>query len=199
VSSNNFNEPAIAADHHILVADTDFLRAQSDPYRRMSANLYETKDEGEYYHIHGSLEATQTLKMIGLAAFRPDLKTQHEIISTIEPAVKKFTIHELETMNSERKQAGVPAFKHEDFVKTPHVSYSLDRALTIQSGRINNPIQFYREPRFFRNPAGQSFNLRTALHQSHCLAPDQTVLGSSRVSKFLNYAVLSLGQLFLES
>jgi hypothetical protein len=103
------------------VSDTDFLSAQSDAYRRMSANLYETGDKGEYYHIHGSLEATQTLNMIGLDAFRPDLKAQADIISVIERAVQKFGIRELEALNAHYRQAGVLAFRYEDFVKTPHV------------------------------------------------------------------------------
>ena len=30
----------------------------------MSANLYATKNPNEYYHIHGSLEASTTLKMM---------------------------------------------------------------------------------------------------------------------------------------
>ena len=107
------------ADTYLL--DTDFLRAQSDPYRRMSANLYETKDAGQYYHIHGSLEATKTLNMIGLDAFRPDLENHEDIVATIEPAVQRFTVQELEEMNAFWKQAGVPAYKYEDFAKTPHV------------------------------------------------------------------------------
>ena len=87
----------------------------------MSANLYETGDKGEYYHIHGSLEATQTLNMIGLEAFRPDLKTRVDIISLIERAVQKFSIRELQALNAHYRQAGVLAFRYEDFVKTPHV------------------------------------------------------------------------------
>ncbi|CVK95474.1 probable CAIB/BAIF family enzyme [Fusarium mangiferae] len=103
-----------------LLKDTDLLQAQSNPYRRMSANLYETKNAGEYYHIHGSLEASTTLKMIGLEPFRPDLQTHESIVNTIEPAVRQFSIDELESMNAARRQAGVPALKHEDFVKTQH-------------------------------------------------------------------------------
>ncbi|PNP81174.1 hypothetical protein FNYG_05641 [Fusarium nygamai] len=103
-----------------LLKDTDLLQAQSNPYRRMSANLYETKNAGEYYHIHGSLEASTTLKMIGLEPFRPDLQTHESIVATIEPAVQQFSIDELESMNAARRQAGVPALKHEDFVKTQH-------------------------------------------------------------------------------
>lgn len=104
-----------------ILEDTDLLKAQSDPYRRMSANLYETKRQGEYYHIHGSLEASKTLGMIGLAPFRPDLETHEGIVSAIEGAVRNFTIDELEAMNAANKQAGVPVMKHEDFLETSHV------------------------------------------------------------------------------
>jgi hypothetical protein len=86
----------------------------------MSANLYRTKDE-QFFHIHGSLEATTTLNMIGLEGHRPDLTDYREIIKVIESHVDKFTAAELEKMNAERRQAGVTAYKHEDFIKTPHV------------------------------------------------------------------------------
>ena len=89
----------------------------------MSANLFETKRPGEYYHIHGSLEASTTLRMIGLEPFRPDLTTHEDIVNTIETAVRKFTQEELEVLNAENRQAGIPALKHDDFLKTPHVYY----------------------------------------------------------------------------
>jgi hypothetical protein len=104
--------------------DTDLLAAQSNGYRRMSANLYRTKIPGEYYHIHGSLEATSTLNMIGLEGHRPDLTDYEEIIKVIEEKVQKYTVSELEVMNKERRQAGVPALKYDEFVKTPHVCTS---------------------------------------------------------------------------
>ncbi|KAF7560223.1 hypothetical protein G7046_g3931 [Stylonectria norvegica] len=103
-----------------LLKDTDLLQAQSIPYRRMSANLYKTKEPGQYYHIHGSLEASTTLQMIGLEPFRPDLTTHEQIVDVIEPAVQNFTVEELETMNAKHRQAGVKAYTHEDFLKTPH-------------------------------------------------------------------------------
>lgn len=87
----------------------------------MSANLYETKNPGEFFHIHGSLDATTTLNMIGLEGRIPGLTDYEEIIKTIEPAVKKYSLEELESMNREKRQAGVTAFKFEDFAKTPHV------------------------------------------------------------------------------
>ncbi|KAJ5219127.1 CoA-transferase family III [Penicillium cinerascens] len=100
--------------------NTDLLAAQSNGYRRMSANLYKTKNPGEFYHIHGSLEATTTLNMIGLEGHRPDLTDYEEIIKVIEGQVQKYSVSELEEMNKERRQAGVPALKHEEFIKTPH-------------------------------------------------------------------------------
>ncbi|KAH0530224.1 hypothetical protein TsFJ059_004875 [Trichoderma semiorbis] len=103
-----------------MLKDTDFLQAQSDPYRRMSANLYATKNPNEYYHIHGSLEASTTLKMIGLEPYRPDLATHEDIVQTIESAVKKFTVDELEELNAQNRQAGIKAYTHAEFLKTPH-------------------------------------------------------------------------------
>ncbi|KAH7360452.1 CoA-transferase family III domain-containing protein [Rhexocercosporidium sp. MPI-PUGE-AT-0058] len=100
--------------------NTDLLKAQAILYRRLSANLYETKIPGEYYHIHGSLEAGKTLNMIGLEAHRPDLTDYRECIDVIESHVKKFTIPELEKMNAREKQAGVPVIKWEEFKQTNH-------------------------------------------------------------------------------
>lgn len=87
----------------------------------MSANLYETAEAGEYYHIHGSLEASTTLEMIGLPSHWPELQAHEDIVGAIEPAVKKFTVAELEALNAKNRQAGVKAYKHEEFLQTPHV------------------------------------------------------------------------------
>lgn len=87
----------------------------------MSANLYQTAEPGEFYHIHGSLEASTTLGMLGLEPERPDLDTHEKIVHVIEGAVKKFTVAELEDMNARNRQAGVKAFKHQDFLRTEHV------------------------------------------------------------------------------
>jgi hypothetical protein len=106
----------------LMLADTDLLKAQSILYRRLSANLYETKNAGEYFHIHGSLEAGKTLNMIGLEAHRPDLTDYRECIDVIESHVKKFTAAELEVMNAKIKNAGVTVIMWEDYKKTPHVS-----------------------------------------------------------------------------
>jgi hypothetical protein len=102
--------------------DTDLLQAQSNIYRRLAANLYEAKTPGTYFHIHGSLEATTTLNMIGLDGHRPDLKDYRECIDLIENQVKKYDVDELEKMNAEKRQAGVTCMPWLDFQRTPHVS-----------------------------------------------------------------------------
>lgn len=116
----------------------------------MSANLYETKNDGEFFHIHGSLEASTTLKMIGLEPYRPDLTDYHDIIKVIESQVRKFTTAELEDMNRERRQAGVTAYKYEDFIKTPHVS---NFSLSINNGRYANTRR--RESSMYRSLRGR--------------------------------------------
>ncbi|KAH7135660.1 CoA-transferase family III domain-containing protein [Dendryphion nanum] len=103
-----------------LLKDTDLLQAQSILYRRLSANLYQTRNANEYFHLHGSLEATKALNMVGLDGHRPDMTDYHESIKLIEDHVKQFTADELEEMNWKIKQAGVTCLKWEDFKATQH-------------------------------------------------------------------------------
>ncbi|KAK1963509.1 CoA-transferase family III [Colletotrichum sublineola] len=122
------------------IPDTDLNQAQSILYRRLSANLYETKDAGEYYHLHGSLEASRALNMIGLPAFNPELEGYRECIRTIENAMKRFSVHELEEMNQKEGQAGAPVLKKEQFSNTPH-GKALQRLppLTVKSIESTTP------------------------------------------------------------
>lgn len=98
---------------------TDLNNAQAILYRRMSANLYKTKD-AKFYHIHGSLEASKTLDMIGLPPYAPKVVKYEDVIEVIQTAVQKFTADELEVLNEERKQAGVEALTQEEFLRTEH-------------------------------------------------------------------------------
>jgi len=101
--------------------DTDFNRAQSNIYRRLSANLYKTKDSG-YYHIHGSLIASPALEMIGLPSHREDFTDEEypEILEYIGDAVAKYTVEELEERNNERNLAGIYAIERDEFLASPH-------------------------------------------------------------------------------
>lgn len=101
--------------------DTDFNRSQSNIYRRLSANLYKTKDSG-FYHIHGSLIASPALEMVGLPPYREDFKDEDypKILEYIGEAVAKYTVEELEELNNERRLAGIYAIKQEEFLASPH-------------------------------------------------------------------------------
>lgn len=111
--------------------DTDLHKVESDHYRRFSAGLYHTAHPGNYYHIHGSLEASTTLRMIGLEAERPDLFMQGNMASAVvvEAAVSLRTPDELEALNAQHRQAGVRALKHSQYMNTSHVRLSFHPAL----------------------------------------------------------------------
>lgn len=100
--------------------DTDLNQAQSVLYRRLSANLYRTKNPGEYYHIHGSLDADVTLEMLGLPRHNPQLTDYRAIIDHIEAAVMKHTAAELDRLNVRHRQAGIQALTWDQFRRTPH-------------------------------------------------------------------------------
>ena len=89
-------------------------------YRRLSANLYRTAEPGRYYHIHGSLEASTTLKMLGLPPYAPELTDYRACLDRIGAAVKRLTPAELEARNAEHRQAGAPALTRDEFLATPH-------------------------------------------------------------------------------
>lgn len=102
--------------------DTDLKQAQSIPYRRSSTNVYSTNRSGEYFHLHGSLDASTALNMIGMEAYRPNLVEYRHIVGAIEGAVQKFTVEELEEINAKPTQVGTTVNKREAFLKTAYVS-----------------------------------------------------------------------------
>ena len=115
---------------------TDIHQAQSNLWRRLSANIYETSRPGEYYHTHGSLEATPILNALGLPGFlseawpgmggRDFSKMRQEglednydkICELIQERTRKYTVEELERMTVGLKQAGAIVFKEDDFLRT---------------------------------------------------------------------------------
>ncbi|KAI1395769.1 CoA-transferase family III [Hypoxylon fuscum] len=58
--------------------------------------------------------------MIGLPAFLPDLTDYRGCINTIEGAVRRFSGAELERLNKEHRQAGVPVLTNERYQRTAH-------------------------------------------------------------------------------
>ncbi|RAL10945.1 CoA-transferase family III [Aspergillus homomorphus CBS 101889] len=105
--------------------DTDLHAAQSNLYRRLAANMYRTKNENEFFHLHGSLNPSKTLNMIGLASHRSDRIEYDEIIRLIQAHVEQWTAAELEQVNLESKQAGVTVYTYKQFCDTPHGKTSI--------------------------------------------------------------------------
>ncbi|KAI1500442.1 CoA-transferase family III [Biscogniauxia marginata] len=128
----------------LRLPDTDLHHAQSILYRRLSAGLYETRDSGAFYHIHGSLEASTTLNMLGLPPFFPGLTDYRLCINTIESAVKQFSVAELEQRNHKFRQAGVPALTAQQYKQTSHgrVMTSLPPFTVQQLDMSTPPIPF---------------------------------------------------------
>lgn len=96
----------------------------------MAASMYRTQNDNEFFHLHGSLNPTATLNMIGLDSHCADLTDYDEIINTIQSQVQKFSAAELETLNETHRQAGVTVYEYEVFINTPHVRCSLQRTRT---------------------------------------------------------------------
>lgn len=115
---------------HAACSDTDHHRAQSEPDRRMSAICTRGNVQMKHYPIHGSLEASAALGMIGLGPFRPGLNTHEQIVETMESKAKQCTVEEPEELNKENRQAGMPADTHQSFLRAPHVCRPTDSCKT---------------------------------------------------------------------
>ncbi|KAK8056561.1 hypothetical protein PG993_001788 [Apiospora rasikravindrae] len=75
---------------------------------------------GQYYHIHGSLEASTTLRMLGLPPFLAGSHDYRQCIAMIENAVNRLSIADLEHKNHKYRQAGAPALTKDQFRRTAH-------------------------------------------------------------------------------
>ncbi|KAM7202330.1 formyl-CoA:oxalate CoA-transferase [Naviculisporaceae sp. PSN 640] len=101
-----------------MINKTDLNNAQTILFRRLSANLYRTKD-GKYYHIHGSLDPDSLLRALGLDP-QLDLQEYGLCKRKIGSAVAKFTLAELENMNRQVKGAGIEAITWKEFQDSKH-------------------------------------------------------------------------------
>lgn len=89
------------------------------PIHRQSSNIYKTKD-GRWYHLHGSLNAAQTMKMMGVQ--EQDVSSQ-EAIGIYADKVAQWNSEEIERVaNDEYRQAGVGCYTPEEFFGSEQVS-----------------------------------------------------------------------------
>uniref|UniRef100_A0A060SXN3 ARAD1A05544p n=1 Tax=Blastobotrys adeninivorans TaxID=409370 RepID=A0A060SXN3_BLAAD len=93
------------------------LGNMAEPWRRLATNVYRTKD-GRYFHLHGSLNATPTLTMLGLPLSKPDLEFD-DVVQSHQSVVEKYDSHWLDvTANEHFRQAGTICYTPEEFLQT---------------------------------------------------------------------------------
>ncbi|OHE90301.1 formyl-CoA transferase [Colletotrichum orchidophilum] len=88
------------------------IHQSSKPIRRHATNVYQTKD-GRWYHLHGSMNAEPTMKMMGVQDV--DV-TSEEAIRIYAEKVAQWDSREIEEVaNEKHKQAGVTCYTPDEF------------------------------------------------------------------------------------
>ena len=89
------------------------------PIHRQCTNVYQTKD-GRWFHLHGSLNATHTMKMVGVA--EQDV-THEEARKIFSDKVAQWDAEEIDKVaNEQYKQAGVICNTLEEFFASEQVN-----------------------------------------------------------------------------
>lgn len=95
------------------------IYGMNEPIRRFSTNVYQTKD-GRWYHLHGSMNAGPTMKMMQVDDQKVSEDQAKEIYAE---KVAQWDSKEIErTANEEFKQAGTVCNLPEEFFASEHVS-----------------------------------------------------------------------------
>lgn len=106
------------------------LHDQQSPIRRYATNIYQTKD-GRWYQLHGSMNATPTMEMLGVE--HQDV-TREEAIKIYSDKVAQWDSAEIEeTANEKHRQAGAVCNTPEEFFASEQVCfrYKCQRVLRI--------------------------------------------------------------------
>lgn len=91
------------------------LGQMATPWRRLSTNIYPTKD-GRYFHLHGSMDATLTLNMLGLPTHDASLSLSESIeIYTEEVAKHSSQWLDIEA-NDHYRQAGTICYTPNEYL-----------------------------------------------------------------------------------
>ncbi|KAI0018621.1 CAIB/BAIF family enzyme [Xylariomycetidae sp. FL0641] len=111
--------PALAARYG--ACDTT---AQTRPWRRLVTNVYATAD-GRWFHLHGGLDSSPSLRMLGLPPRRPELEDDEEeeaaAIADIGARVARFDARWLEAeANDHWRQAGGICRSPGEYAATEH-------------------------------------------------------------------------------
>lgn len=114
----NINGKSIFENGHLMA---QFKKSDiydlAKPIHRLATNVYKTKD-GKFYHLHGSMNADPTMKMVGV---EEQDATEDEALKIYADKVAQHDAAFLEkTANEEFRQAGVTCFTPEEFFASEH-------------------------------------------------------------------------------
>ncbi|KAI1500305.1 CAIB/BAIF family enzyme [Biscogniauxia marginata] len=92
---------------------------QSGPWRRLVTNVYATRD-GRYFHLHGGLDSSPCLEMLGLPA-RDDESDEMKVIQRLDEKVGQFDAAWLDIEANEHwRQAGSICLTPEEYRDSEH-------------------------------------------------------------------------------
>lgn len=102
------------------------LHDQASPIRRCATSIYQTKD-GRWYQLHGSMNATPTMEMLGVE--HQDV-TREEAIKIYSDKVAQWESAEIEQVANEKyRQAGSVCNTPEEFFASEQVCHLFEGAV----------------------------------------------------------------------
>ncbi|KAI0155424.1 CAIB/BAIF family enzyme [Hypoxylon sp. FL1284] len=114
VGGRPITDPAVRRRYSVY--DTT---AQSTHWRRLVTNVYPTRD-GRWFHLHGGLDSTPCLTMLGLPAHR-DLEDEMDAIEGLSAAVRRFDADWLDAEANEFwRQAGGVCLTPDEYRASEH-------------------------------------------------------------------------------
>lgn len=137
-----------AADPSVLarLRDWDIHDSSKHPYRRLATNVYQTRD-GKWFHLHGSLDAEPSQKMIGVDPSRIDITDTAQIVALYQEHVAKFDASELDTLaNDKYRQAGTTCYTYEGvlYLSGQSVHFKLICSQSFWSWIRGRPFRIFR-------------------------------------------------------
>ncbi|XXH03300.1 phosphate system positive regulatory protein pho81 [Hypoxylon texense] len=123
VGGKPISDPELRQRYSIYDTTSQFTH-----WRRLVTNLYPTRD-GRWFHLHGGLDSTPCLKMLGLPKHR-DLAEEMDAIEGLTEAVQQFDADWLDIEANELwRQAGGICLTPEEYRESAHGKVVADEPL----------------------------------------------------------------------
>lgn len=122
------------------------LHDMTRPLRRLCTNVYRTRD-GRFFHLHGSMSSSPSMKMVGLAPGSVEEQAVRDVdmqgaIDVYSAKVAEWDADEIDrTANDEYGQAGTVCLTPEEFAASEH-----GRAMESEGLYVLNEVKAERKP-----------------------------------------------------